>query len=211
MDSGKAVDALLKEYEDLRQNSRLHKESLRKIHLIAGTAISAVIGSLRLGEVATTAVVLLFPPFALITIAFALQDLYQIFVIAKHAAALEDRVNHLLGRGDLLTWETRTCRLMFGALLPRVGRTKLILWQPSLIGTFILLIFGIPAFVYSIYRSVHLIPRIEVLAAYVGALAIAAVVLVIFGGRIVTGMLSGELEDLIQGQYLTSEIDREHL
>lgn len=144
------IDILLKEYENLRREELVHKQSLRQIHRLVVTAIGALIAAFQVaGNVPVVASGLVLPV-VLVSFAYGLNDIYVIFVIARHVAVIEERINELAGSDALLSWETRTSHHFFGTALVRLeGPSAARLLQPSLIGVLLIIVFGVPALVFA--------------------------------------------------------------
>ncbi|MCX5905584.1 MAG: hypothetical protein NTV89_19410 [Proteobacteria bacterium] len=134
------VDALFQEYNNLWHEKLMHKESIRKFNNYISYLIS--MGSLALTfqgvssadffrEVLSNAnnpallkkindiIILAFLPFTpvvLIVMSFAMNDLFQIYVIGTQIGCIERKINVLL-ETSLLSWEHLVCPVVYGGKL----------------------------------------------------------------------------------------------
>lgn len=196
------IEILLKEYENLRKEELLHKESLRKIHVLIVTAISSFVGTVKLGETPLAIASVLFPPLLLIILSYGIHDLFSIFVIARHISSLEKRVNTLAGL-DLLSWESKTCQMIFGRAVARLrenGARRF--YHPSTLADILVAIFGVPAFGFSIYSAYLTIGPGTLGIVYVGAIAAGSCALIVITMRTLSVIRTGgELERAINSQF----------
>lgn len=196
------IEILLKEYEHLRREEFLHKESLRKVHILIVTAISSFVGTMKLGGTPLAISSVLFPPLMLIVLSYGIHDLFQIFVIARHVSSLEKRVNKLVGP-DLLSWESKTCHMIFGRAVARLGaNTARRFYHPSILADILVAIFGIPAFGFSIYNAYLAIGGGALGSVYVGVIAVGSCAFLFVTVRTLSVIRTGgELERAISEQF----------
>lgn len=138
---------LLAEYNNLWQEKLVHKQSLRKFksvitYLTTIASVTLTLMGLSTSDLVKSALnstapsliknlpeilVLISIPLAplfLLFISFAINDLFQIYVIANHIGNIEKKLNSLVGASKLLTWEHLICSAVFGSKPPIVaGKT----------------------------------------------------------------------------------------
>lgn len=173
---GLKLTALLQEYDSLATEKQIHKQAIRNIHVYLASLISAGItllafvglpvdpsadpSSLRIvGNMLLAALV----PGTLVVCAFGVNDFYQVYVISRHLAAIERRVDHILGTvqpGDLplMSWEGTVCPQVFGGKMMtwrnRRGREKRArLLRPAVAGDVLAVIYLIPLLYFATARS----------------------------------------------------------
>jgi hypothetical protein len=132
------LDVLLGEYNNLWQEKIVHKQSLRKLKGYLSYLTSIISLSLTfLGMSATDIfnsvvnngssssiasnfsnifplISIPFTPIVLIIASFALNDLFQIYVIGTHIGNIEKKFNVILNNSNLLTWEHKICPVIYG-------------------------------------------------------------------------------------------------
>jgi len=135
-DNTAAVDALVKEYNNLWNEKLLHKQSIRKFQnyitylfsmgsiALSFKGVSAVDIFKELGgnnqqfiNNVAEAIYILFVPFTpvvCIIITFIINDMFQIYVMGTQIGYIERRINALLGSNPILSWEHRICPVVFG-------------------------------------------------------------------------------------------------
>ncbi|GEM_PF-3697293 len=103
-----AVEAMLHEYDALREEIRLHKSSMRQHYVVMVGVLSAFAVATQLGLPVVTDLTLLAAPLLSVTFAMLfLNDGAQTLIMGKHLERLERRVNARLGARALL-WESGT-------------------------------------------------------------------------------------------------------
>lgn len=188
------IEILLKEYESLRREEFLHKQSLRRTHILIITAISTFVGTLKLGETSLAISSILFPPVLLIILSYGLHDLFSIFVIARHVKSVEKRINRLAEK-DLLSWESKTCDMIMGRAVAKLGGGLAArFFHPYALADGLVAIFGMPAFTFSVYSAYSMIgsgtsagvslggihlTRVHLAGIYVGVIAVASLALLV--------------------------------
>lgn len=153
MDDKNRIDVLLNEYNTLRSELLFYQNSLRSIHLMIFTLLSACLASLATEKLIILSVI--FPPIFLITIAYGLNDLFQLFMIGKHIETIENKVNKL-ANFEVFTWETKTAKLIH-ANYKKDRPLSLFFIRPSVLGDCIVAIFAIPLFFLSTIRGFNFI------------------------------------------------------
>ncbi|MCL5884073.1 MAG: hypothetical protein M1377_01770 [Deltaproteobacteria bacterium] len=155
------IEILLSEYNQLWDEKLIHKQSIRKFHHYL-TYISAI-GSLALTfhGISTTdffkahtdpqqatylinnaksIIMIVFVPFTpilLLTLIFAVNDLFHIYIMGNHIAQLEKRINNLNGSGNLLLWEHAVCPAVYGGTA--TGNNQIIISNLISAGDYLLL------------------------------------------------------------------------
>lgn len=143
------IEILLAEYKQLWEEKLIHKQSIRKFHHYL-TYISAI-GSLALTfyGISTTdffkahtdpqqatylinnakSIILIvfvpFTPIVLLTLIFAVNDLFHIYVMGNHIGQLERRINNINGSDNLLLWEHAVCPAVYGGIIPRNSQLRI--------------------------------------------------------------------------------------
>lgn len=137
------IDILLREYDNLWQEKLLHKQSLRKFHTYISFLISIgslaltfkgvsttdimktalehlgktnIIENMKILENAADAILLLcipLTPIILLIASYAINDLFQIYVIGSQIGNIERKINIILDKQTLL-WEHRICAAVYG-------------------------------------------------------------------------------------------------
>ncbi len=153
MDDRDRIDILLNEYNTLRNELLLYQNSLRSIHLMIFTLLSASLASLATEKLIMLAII--FPPIFLITIAYGLNDLFQLFMIAKHIEVIEDKINKFANY-EAFTWETKTAKLIHSNF-KKDSHLPLFFIRPSVLGDSIVAIFAIPLFFLATFRGFNFI------------------------------------------------------
>ena len=170
------VEALLQEHHAISQEKCLHKESIRKIHIYIGSLITAGISLLAIvglpieinqndptkflvaAQVLLAAVI----PAILMVLAYLLNDLYQVYVMASQISGIERKINKLLDTPQMkiptgMCWESEVTPILFGGKpLPfQVGQfsknKKLI--RPAMGGDIISVVFAVPLLGLSLYDT----------------------------------------------------------
>lgn len=203
------VEILLKEYENLRREELLHKESLRRIYLIIATAVTTFIGSFRLGEEVSGIASTLLVPIVLISIAYGLNDLYSIFLIARHVEVIEERVNGLVGVDNLLSWETQTCRRLVGSWIVTIeGPPKVSIVHPSIFANCLVAVFGVPAVIFASVRVLESIQSPWFQGFFLFGLVASVSLVLVLSIRIFRLIGSGgPLKQAIRAQYSVASLD----
>jgi hypothetical protein len=132
-----ALDALLGEYNNLWQEKVAHKQSIRKLKGYLSYLTSILSLALTFMGLSTTDIFktvlnnnsttlvsnfsiiftlisIPFTPIVILIASFALNDLFHIYVIGNHIGNIEKKINDLLQKKDLLTWEHRICPVAYG-------------------------------------------------------------------------------------------------
>lgn len=128
------AEALFNEYKNLWEEKLTHKQSIRKFHnyityLISISSLALtfkglsatdiVIDSSKVVANASDIVSLLFVPFTpivIIVLSFAVNDLFQIYAIGNQIGQIEQKINKILGKKNLLVWEHRICPIIYGGV-----------------------------------------------------------------------------------------------
>lgn len=133
-----ALDALLGEYNNLWQEKVVHKQSIRKLkgylsYLTSILSIALTFMGLSTTDIFKTVlnnnnsanlisnfsiiftlVSIPFTPIVILIASFALNDLFHIYVIGNHIGDIEKKINEMLQKKNLLTWEHRICPVAYG-------------------------------------------------------------------------------------------------
>ena len=126
------LDILTNEYNNLWHEKLLHKQSIRKFHYYityitsVSSFVETFIGLSLTGLIkgienpsynpVHIAIMLMIPltPIVLLLVSFAINDLFQIYVIGTQIGNIEKKFNNILGINTLLTWEHRICPVVYG-------------------------------------------------------------------------------------------------
>jgi len=133
----KHIDILLKEYGNLFQEKLIHKQSIRKLKGYISYLTSILSLSLTFMGMSTTDIfktgfsnngmpyfishfsdifILIsipFTPIVLLVASFAINDLFQIYVIGTQIGNVEQKIN-TLANSNLLLWEHHVCPVVYG-------------------------------------------------------------------------------------------------
>lgn len=133
-----ALDALLGEYNNLWQEKVVHKQSIRKLkgylsYLTSILSLALTFMGLSTTDIFKTAfnnssttlvgnfsiiftlISIPFTPVVILIASFALNDLFHIYVIGNHIGNIEKKINELLQKKNLLTWEHKICPVAYGS------------------------------------------------------------------------------------------------
>ena len=125
------IELLSQEYNNLFQEKLIHKQSLRKLKSYISYLTSIVSLSLTFMGISTTDIfkaslnaktfsdifILIsipFTPIVSLISSFAINDLFQIYVIGTQIGIIEQKLNTLVNESKLLTWEHHICPVIYG-------------------------------------------------------------------------------------------------
>jgi len=125
------IELLSQEYNNLFQEKLIHKQSLRKLKGYISYLTSIVSLSLAFMGISTTDIfkgalnaktfsdifILIsipFTPIVTLVSSFAINDLFQIYVIGTQTGMIEKKLNALVNEEKLLTWEHHICPVVYG-------------------------------------------------------------------------------------------------
>jgi hypothetical protein len=131
------IDILLKEYGNLFQEKLIHKQSIRKLKGYISYLTSILSLSLTFMGISTTdffksvssengipylvshfsdifiLISIPFTPIVLLVASFAVNDLFQIYVIGTQIGNIEKKINDI-AKSNLLLWEHHICPVVYG-------------------------------------------------------------------------------------------------
>jgi hypothetical protein len=127
------ITALFNEYNNLWQEKLIHKQSIRKFHYyitylttmgslaltIIGVSLTDVFKNsanqyLNPSEIATLLIIPL-TPVILVIVSFAINDLFQIYVMGEQIGIIEEKINNIYGNYSLLSWQHKVCPFIYDA------------------------------------------------------------------------------------------------
>jgi len=197
-------ELLLAEYNNLWQEKIAHKASLRKLKGYVSYFTSIISGSLTIFGLSSSDIfetlstaknasvlaqnisnaikVISIPavPIILLLGSFALNELFQIYVIGNHIGNIESKLNKLVGH-DIFSWEHKVCPVVYGGRPTKSGNklTNIIaindfmLFFPFVsILTIVMLVFAL-IFLFSISQIVFYSYTALILLLFAGIITVA--------------------------------------